>query len=365
MRARLVLAIVVLLAAALALAVGATYAAFSSSAANPSSSFGTKRIFPATHSLAAQDLRDASSGTEANKSDPVSFAGDTLTTVSSGNMATGSNAYLEFTLGSQLPAGLSVSSVTFKFSLASNGGAGAGNGCFWFDVRSGGSVIGTHGSYASSIGCSTTTTLKEYDTSLPEVTTTDQLNGLVIRAYAWDTGGKKVKVDLATVTGSTSYGTFTSYERQVVDSSGALTTPWMLSSVDATIFTSASNWPATAATTKYVKLTFDPGVPTGAVISSATLTFVYKASAATSGAGLCYYVDVFQSTTLLATHGSGSSAYSCNTSSTNYVTSTVSLTEVNSAAKANALDVKIYMWSATAVKANVDQGQLAVNYSLD
>jgi predicted ribosomally synthesized peptide with SipW-like signal peptide len=363
MRARLF--VVAFVAAAAALAVGSTYAAFNSTTANGSNSFGAKRIFPRNWSLAAMDLRDASSGAEANKSDPLSYGGDSLTTSSSGNVASGSNAYFEFTLGSQLPGGLSVSSVTFKFSLASAGGAGSGNGCFWFDVRSGGSVIGTHGSYASAVGCSTTTTLKEFDTTLSEVTTTDQMNGLVIRAYAWDTGGKKVKVDLATVTGSTSYGTFTSYERQVVDSSGALTTPWKLASVDATVFTSASAWPTSAATTKYLKLTFDPGVPTGAVISSATLTFVYKASAATSGAGLCYYVDVFQGTTLLATHGSGSSAYSCNTSSTNYVTSTVSLTEVDSAAKADALDVKIYMWSATSVTSNVDQGQLTLNYYLN
>ena len=363
MRARLLA--VAFVAAAFALAVGSTYAAFSSSTSNAANSFGAKRIFARNWSLAAMDLRDASSGIEANKSDPFSFAGDSLTTASSGNMATGSNAYLEFTLGSQLPGGLPVSSVTFKFSLASNGGVGSGNGCFWFDVRSGGSVIGTHGSYASSIGCSTTTTLKEFDTSLPEVTTTDQLNGLVIRAYAWDTGGKKVKIDLATVTGSTPYGTWTSYERQVVDSSGPLTTPWKLASVDATIYTSASSFPTAAATTKYLKLTFDPDVPIGAVVSSATLTFVYKASAATIGAGLCYYVDVFQGTTLLATHGSGSSAYSCNTSSTNYVTSTVSLTEVDSAAKADALDVKIYMWSATLVASNVDQGQLTISYYLN
>ena len=32
------------------------------------------------------------------------------------------------------------------------GGAQAGNACFWFEVRSGGSVIGTHGSYASAAG---------------------------------------------------------------------------------------------------------------------------------------------------------------------------------------------------------------------
>ena len=67
----------------------------------------------------------------------------------------------------------------------------------------------------------------------------------------------------------------------------------------------------------------------------------------------------------MGTHGSGSTPFSCNTSSTNYVTSTVLLTEVDTAAKANALDVKIYMWSATSVSANVDQGQLTISYYLN
>ena len=107
-------------------------------------------------------------------------------------------------------------------------------------------------------------------------------------------------------------------------------------------------------------------MPSGAVISSATLNFVYKPSAAASSPGLCYYADVFQGTTLLGSHGSSSSAYSCNTSGTATSPTPISLTEVNTAAKANALVVKLYMWWAGCVsgcpKSNVDQGQLTTNY---
>ena len=347
------IAVALLLIAGLSVAVEGTYAAFFATTSNGSNSFGSKTIFPRDRSISARDLRDASSGSEANKSDPLSYVGDALTTTSAGNMVSGSNTYLEFTMSSHLPAGRSVTGAQFKFSLASQGGPGSGNACFWFEVRSGGSVIGTHGSYASSIGCSSGNTLAEFDTSISEVSTTDIANGLVVRAYAWETSGaKKVKVDLATVTGTTASTSFTSYEQQLVDtSSGTVTTPWLLSSVDAVIHTSASAWPAAAATTKYLKLTFDPAVPSGAVISSATLNFVYKPSAAASSPGLCYYADVFQGTTLLGSHGSSSSAYSCNTSGTVYVTDAISLTEVNTAAKANALVVKLYMWWAGCVSA--------------
>src|SRR4029077_10778250 len=134
----------------------------------------------------------------------------------------------------------------FNFRLASSGGAQSGNACFWFDVRSGGSVIGTHGSYASAGGCRTGTTQTSFSTAIPEVTSTDQVNGLVVRVYPWETGTKTktVDVDLATVTGSTPYNTFTAYETQWVDdTSGAPTTaPWLVSAVDGTTYTDATNW---------------------------------------------------------------------------------------------------------------------------
>ena len=125
----------------------------------------TKRIFPGPRSVAAQDVRDASSGAETNKSDAFSYA-DAVVTPTSTAIASGTNRYLDFTMNSGRPGGLSVSSPVFNFRLASGGGAQAGNACFWFEVRSGGSVIGTHGSYASAAGCSTGTTQTTISTAI-------------------------------------------------------------------------------------------------------------------------------------------------------------------------------------------------------
>ena len=120
-------------------------------------------------------------------------------------------------------------------------------------------MIGTHGSYASPSGCSTGTTQTTFSTAMPEVSSTDRANGLVIRAYVWETGTKvkTVNIDLATVTGSTPYNAFTAYEIQAVDDTSGTpaTAPWPLATVDATTYTDATNWPsATPATTKYLKL---------------------------------------------------------------------------------------------------------------
>jgi hypothetical protein len=353
-------------------------AGLSSLASGGPQTFVTKRIFPGPRSLAAQDVRDASSGTETNKSDAFSYA-DAVITPTSTAIASGTNRYLDFTLNSARPGGLSVSSGMFNFRLASGGGAQAGNACFWFEVRSGGSVIGTHGSYASAAGCSAGTTQTTISTAIAEVTSTDQVNGLVVRVYPWETGGKTkvVNVDLATVSGSTPYNTFTAYETQWVDdTSGTPTTAaWLAALVDGTVYTDATNWPAAPATTKYLKLTFDPAVPTGSVVTAVSLKNVWHASAAvTNGGSLCYYLETFNGATSLATHGSAASPQACTASGTVFSTDTISLPEVNDATKANNLVIKLYYWisptcggvgNPTCVKSVTDQVEATFNYYLD
>ena len=167
--------------------VSGALAGFTSLTTGGAQTIVTKRIFLGPRSLAAQDLRDASSGAETNKSDAYSYADGTVATTSTA-IASGTNNYVEFTMSSARAGGLSVSGAQFNFRLASSGGAQAGNACFWFDVRSGGTVIGTHGSYASPSGCSTGTTQTTFSTAIPEVSSTDRANGLVIRAYVWETG---------------------------------------------------------------------------------------------------------------------------------------------------------------------------------
>jgi hypothetical protein len=356
------------------------FAGFGGSAAGGPMSVSTKRIFPGPRSAAAWDLRDASSGAESNKSDPFSYA-DAVVSPTSTAIASGTNRYLELTLSSSRPGGISVSGVNFNFRLASGGGAQAGNACFWFDVRSGGTVIGTHGSYAAAAGCSTGTTQTTISTAIPEVISTDQVNGLVVRVYPWETGTKTkvVNVDLATVTGSTPYVSgFTAYETQSVDdTSGApATLPWSLAAVDGTTYTDANNWPSAAPNTaRYLKLTFDALLPAGAVITSVTLTNAWHASAnVTNGGTLCYYVESFNGTTSLGTHGSGAAAQNCNASGANNVSDSVPLPEVYSVAAANNLVIKLYYWGSplcggagnpTCVKSVTDQAQATFNYYLD
>ena len=267
----------------------------------------------------------------------------------------------------------------FNFRLASGGGAQAGNACFWFEVRSGASVIGTHGSYASAAGCSAGTTQTTISTAIAEVTSTDQVNGLVVRVYPWETGTKTkiVNVDLATVSGSTPYNTFTAYEIQWVDdTSGTPTTaPWSPATVDATTYTDSTNWPAAPVTTKYLKLTLDPSVPAGSVVTSVSLKNVWHASAAvTNGGSLCYYLETFNGVTSLATHGSAGSPQACTASGTVFSTDTIPLPEVNDATKANNLVIKLYYWvsptcggggNPTCVKSVTDQAEVTFNYYLD
>jgi hypothetical protein len=356
----------------------ASLAGLSSLASGGPQTIITKRIFPGPRAVAAQDVRDASSGAESNKSDALSYT-DAVVTPTSTAIASGTNRYLDFTMNSGRPGGLSVSSPQFNFRLASGGGAQAGNACFWFEVRSGGSVIGTHGSYAAAAGCSTGTTQTTVSTAIAEVTSTDQVNGLVVRVYPWETGTKTkvVNVDLATVSGSTPYGAFTGYETQWVDdTSGTPTTaPWFVATVDGTTYTNATNWPAAASTTKYLKLTFDASVPAGSVVTAVSLRNVWHASAAvTNGGTLCYYLETFNGTTSLATHGSTATPQGCTASGTVFSTDTVPLPEVNDATKASNLVIKLYYWvsptcggagNPTCVKSVTDQAQVTFTYYLD
>lgn len=359
--------------------VSASFAGLSSLTTGGPQTIVTKRIFSGPRSVAASDVRDASSGAESNVSDPLSYADGVITPTSTA-IASGTNRYLDFTFASGRPGGLAVSSPQFNLRLASAGGAQSGNGCFWFEVRSGGSVIGTHGSYASAAGCSTGTTQTTISTSIPEVTSTDQVNGLVVRVYPWETGSpgktKVVNLDLATVTGST-YSAFTAYETSFVDATSGTpaTTPWFMAAVDATTYTDATNWPAAVTTTKYLKLTFDPGVPAGSVVTAVSLKNVWHASTAvTNGGQLCYYLETFNGTTSLATHGSAGSPQACTASGTVFSTDTISLPEVNDATKSNNLVIKLYYWvsptcggtgNPVCVKSVTDQAQATFTYYLD
>lgn len=319
---------------------------------------------PTTISTSAWNLRDASSGSEADASEPTAFASDGLSYKTGNfNNAFASNRYVQWDYNSPLRAGLAASSVSFDFRFAS--GAKGDVACFQFDVISAGTTIGTHGATspgtASSAWC-TDATEKLVSTSLPEVSTTDLANGLRIKVYGYESAKRPLLIDQATLSGTAAPSqSFILYQTTQVDSAttSALTAPWGVASAgDNAAYTSASNWQNAFSASRYLKLAFPPYVPASATISSVSFKHSYKPMSN----GACYYFEVYAGATLLGTHGSAASSFSCNSLTTAFVTDTVPLTEVTSAAQANSLTIKMYVDNSGSKKTEHDLAQLSVSY---
>jgi hypothetical protein len=341
--------------------------AFTSTVTGGGGALTTKRIFSGVRSTSAWTIRDASGGgAEANKDDPLSYA-DGVTTMSGSAWSTtfSTTRYLEFDFNSVLPGGLGVSSPQLNFRMASTNNAATW--CFYVEVYriSTSTLIGTHGSSGAPT-CNSGTTQTTTQVSLPEVTTTTIANDLRVRIYVNDSKSKASATDMATITGSTPYSAFTADEQVYRDASSGTpaATNWALStSADTFGYTNATAWLATFATARYVKFTFDPGLPAGAVITAASLDFAYRSTSA-AGDTACWYMETYNGATLLAAHGSSAASISCN-STTSYRTDTIPLAEVVTAANANSLTVKAYMDDTLLQKTQVDLVRLNLTYYLD
>jgi hypothetical protein len=354
-------------AAAAFVSTSVAFGAFTSTVTGGGGALTTKRIFSGVRSTSAWTIRDASGGgAEATRDDPLSYADGVTTTSGSAWSTTFSGTrYLEFDFNSALPGGLGVSSPQLNFRMASTNNAATW--CFYVEVYriSTSTLIGTHGSSGAPT-CNSGTTQTTTQVSLPEVATTTIANDLRVRIYVDDSKSKPSATDMATITGSTPYSSFTAYEQAYRDaSSGApAATNWPLASSGDTFgYTTAAAWLATFATTRYVKLTFDPGLPAGAVITAASLDFAYRSTSAGADTA-CWYMETYNGATLLAAHGSSSSTISCN-STTSYRTDTVPLPEVATVANANSLTVKAYMDDTLVQKTQLDLVRLNLTYYLD
>jgi hypothetical protein len=328
----------------------------------------SKRIFPGVRSTSAWTLRDASGGgVEANADDALSYADGTVKTTSNWSSSFASNRYLEFDFNRARPGGVSVSSATFNFRMAANG-AGE-TACFYVAVYrvSTGALLATYGGSGSPVGCNSTIVQTTYTQSIAgAVTDSTILNDLRVRVYGNESGGRPMKVDMATVTGSIVSTSVTAYEQIYRDqASGTATTAnWAVAtSGDGTDYLSAANWSSAFSTLRYLKLTFDPGVPTGSVITSASIDFYYHANTPANTA--CWYMETYNGLTLLGTHGSSGTPISCNTGSTTFSTDNVVLSELTTVANANNLTIKVYMKESGNKKTQIDLARLNVNYYLD
>jgi hypothetical protein len=343
-------------------------AGFSSSVTGGgAAAYTTKRIFSGVRSTSAWTIRDASGGgAEATKDDALSYAdGTTVTSGTAWATTFSATRYLEFDFNSALPDGLSVSSPQLNFRMASTNAAATW--CFYVEVYrvSTATLIGTHGSSGSPT-CGSGTTQTTNTIALPEVSTTTIANDLRVRIYIDDSKSKQSATDMVTVTGSTPYSSFTDYEKTYrdVSSGAAATTNWgVATAADGAAYTTASGWLATFTTSRYVKFTFDPGVPTGSTITAATVDFSYRTTQAADNA--CWYSETYNGATLLAAHGSSSSTISCNNSNTTYKTDNVSLAEITTPAQANELTLKVYMDDTLLQATQIDLVRLNLTYYLD
>ena len=116
-----------------------------------------------------------------------------------GNLATTFNAarYLKFTPNQAVPTGAAISGAQVQFGYKS---ATAGDTtCWYFEVYSGTTLIGTHGSSGTPVSCNATTSYVTNTVSLPEVDTDAEANNLVLKAYLRNSGSRKASVELVQI----------------------------------------------------------------------------------------------------------------------------------------------------------------------
>lgn len=338
-------------------------ASFTSSVTGGGTPVTTKRVFPGSRTLVISDVRDASSGGEADSSDPLAAAGDgRMMTTSNWANAFSAARYVDFDYPASLPGGLAVSGAAFNLTFAS---VSNNTTCHWFEVRSraSGAVIGTHGSAVSPVAC-TTTAFVSTSTPLPELATTDAANDLRVRVYGRNSANRASLIDVATVSGTSPYAGFTLSPVSVADASSgtAVTTPWSLAATgDGSVYTSAANWRATADAARYLRLAVPASVPTGAVVTGATFTHTYKDQ---DGGSACYYLEVYAGAAVVGTHGSAAAPYCNNTAA--YITDTIALPEVGTPAIANSLVLRLYTWNSGGIRRTQhDQASVTLSWYLD
>lgn len=340
---------------------GLTFATFTDSASNSGLTVQTKKVFPGVRTLAAHSIRDYSNGGAERDNSNEFLSADGITDVTgTWPTAFSTTRYLAFQTSTHLAGGLATSGVDFN----TRGATTSGTLCFYVEtrLRSTGAVLASHGSDTAPLACTSSAALADLTVPLPEVTSTDIANDLEMRIYARSTTGDTATVDVATVTGSTPYGSFTLPPVQYVDAAGAtpVTTPWSLAAADGTAYRNDGRWESAFDSSRYIDFDVDSDIPATAVITSATLT--HSARDFNSNT-VCWYVETW-TTVLVGAHGSAASPY-CNTGSA-YGTEVISLPEIDTPAEANALTVRVYAFVSTAARDTLhDVLTVGINYHVD
>jgi hypothetical protein len=153
-----------------------------------------------TASLYEISTTDSSTGTATTTPWGLATAGDgaAYSSALAWTSAFSSTRYISLPFPAYVPSsGVSLSSVSFKHSYRS---LTTGQTCWYFEVYSGATLLGTHGSAANPVSCNSTTSYVTDNTPLPEVTTVAQANNLSVKMYVKNSGALRTQDDLDELT---------------------------------------------------------------------------------------------------------------------------------------------------------------------
>lgn len=354
------LALAAIAIALVPLATGQTWSAFTGQTSSSANSLEAARIFEATHTTSAWRVDDNSTGSLTYASDAMSFAGDGWV-VQTNALPTAfdpaKHVALRFEKG--VPRGLPLSGATLRADLMHTGAAGTLS--FAVEVRrpSTSTVLATYGDATNPAGSTTGT--GAFSIPLPVLNSTTDLKDLSIRIIAWDSAGTAMYLDRVTLSGSSPHQDFTLMQDFRIDRFGtsAVGGPWRLAAADTSMLTTGA-WVNAFQASRYLKLTFDPDVPAGAKITGVTLRHGFRPTTNEQ----CVHYEARSGGAVIGTYFSAASP-SCHADATTFKTDVLSLlTEVDTAAELNGLEIRVYGRNAGKKASEHDLVTLDVGYFL-
>ena len=129
----------------------------------------------------------------------MASGGPTYVSASTWPTAFSSSRYLQLTFPAYVPSGATVSGGSFVHRFRRSGGGG-GSACWYLQVLQGTTVVGTHGSAASPISCTSGGSYSTDTVSLPEINSPARANGAVLKIYVRSTNGRSSEHDQSDLT---------------------------------------------------------------------------------------------------------------------------------------------------------------------
>lgn len=362
-----------------------TYAGWNSGT-TVSNTLSTRKVFSTTVSSPFLDYNDATTGAPTGKQQAGTMYLDGNTALTNNTLSPTFNTlyYEEIDFGApDLPADVATGSAMFNFSFT-NPAAGETT-CFYFVTLrlSDSTVLGTHGSSGSPVGCVSTTTVTTFNTALPEVSSTTVMqNSFAVRMYVTNSASDKMSIDSASLTGNLlynngtqTYSTFTEYEesRQSHEPGGNASPLWALSLLDGPTTAGSAHKFSTAfpisgsyTPSKYAEFDQNAGlnfIPNGATITGSSVSLTYIESTA-GGNVMCVQMDVYVNGTDIGPFTA--TGANCSSSATTETTFTADTTAgIATASAANNVYVRVTgKNSTTSAQIKVDYVSLSVTYSL-